>query len=119
VWNSRVFPSCWVIARGASQQGFGVSDSSGARSSGTFYSESISLGATRLRILDLDGGDQPLLSADGDVVLIFNGEIFNYPKLRTELEAVGDRTALWHPEILQAERFRAIELSVVAHFVAL
>src|SRR5713226_2560091 len=56
---------------------------------GTFCSELISLGATRLRILDLDGGDQPLFSADRDVVVIFNGEIFNYPELRVQLEAEG------------------------------
>ena len=56
---------------------------------GTFCSELISLGATRLRILDLDGGDQPLFSADRDVVVIFNGEIFNYPELRAQLEAEG------------------------------
>jgi asparagine synthase (glutamine-hydrolysing) len=53
----------------------------------------MSLGATRLRILDLDGGDQPLFSSDRDVVVVFNGEIFNYPELRTELEAEGFRFA--------------------------
>ena len=58
---------------------------------GTFCSELISLGATRLRILDLDGGDQPLFSSDRDVVVVFNGEIFNYPELRAELEAEGFR----------------------------
>ena len=58
---------------------------------GTFYSERMSLGATRLRILDLDGGDQPLFSSDRDVVVVFNGEIFNYPELRAELEAEGFR----------------------------
>ncbi len=58
---------------------------------GTFCSERISLGATRLRILDLEGGDQPLFSSDRDVVVIFNGEIFNYPELRAELEAEGFR----------------------------
>ena len=56
---------------------------------GTFCSERMSLGATRLRILDLDGGDQPLFSSDRDVVVVFNGEIFNYPELRAELEAEG------------------------------
>jgi asparagine synthase (glutamine-hydrolysing) len=56
---------------------------------GTFCSGRISLGATRLRILDLDGGDQPLFSSDRDLVVIFNGEIFNYPELRAELEAQG------------------------------
>jgi asparagine synthase (glutamine-hydrolysing) len=58
---------------------------------GTFCSEQISLGATRLRILDLDGGDQPLFSPDRDVVVVFNGEIFNYPELRAELEKQGFR----------------------------
>jgi asparagine synthase (glutamine-hydrolysing) len=58
---------------------------------GRFLSEHISLGATRLRILDMEGGDQPLHSPDGDVVLIFNGEIFNCKELRAELETGGIR----------------------------
>lgn len=56
---------------------------------GTFSSELISLGATRLRILDLDAGDQPLFSSDRNVVVIFNGEVFNCKALRAELEAEG------------------------------
>ena len=58
---------------------------------GHFTSELISLGATRLRILDLEGGDQPLFSPDGDVVLVFNGEIFNHNEIRRELESLGAR----------------------------
>src|ERR1700737_3376605 len=54
---------------------------------GSFCSEHISLGATRLRILDLEGGDQPLFSPDHNVVIVFNGEIFNYHELRAQLEA--------------------------------
>jgi asparagine synthase (glutamine-hydrolysing) len=56
---------------------------------GRFESELISLGATRLRIVDLESGDQPLISPDGDVIVIFNGEIFNHNELRLELEGSG------------------------------
>ena len=58
---------------------------------GTFVSDKISLGAVRLRILDLDHGDQPFFSPDRDVVLVFNGEIFNHHHLRRELEQHGYR----------------------------
>src|SRR5579859_6794501 len=61
----------------------------GPDSFGQFESAQASLGATRLRILDLDAGDQPLRSADGDVALVFNGEIFNHRELRSELEREG------------------------------
>jgi asparagine synthase (glutamine-hydrolysing) len=58
---------------------------------GCFESEHISLGATRLRILDLNAGDQPLKSPDGDVTLVFNGEVFNHQELRSELQRSGYR----------------------------
>jgi asparagine synthase (glutamine-hydrolysing) len=57
----------------------------------SFSTDLISLGATRLRILDLESGDQPLISPDGDVIVVFNGEIFNHHELRLELEAFGAR----------------------------
>ncbi|HWC18550.1 MAG TPA: asparagine synthase (glutamine-hydrolyzing), partial [Terriglobales bacterium] len=56
---------------------------------GQFTSSYVSLGATRLRIIDLEAGDQPLKSPDGDVVLVFNGEIFNHQELRSELQQAG------------------------------
>jgi asparagine synthase (glutamine-hydrolysing) len=56
---------------------------------GSFVSKEISLGAVRLRILDLDHADQPLFSPDRDVVVVFNGEIFNHQELRAQLEAEG------------------------------
>ncbi len=49
------------------------------------------VGATRLRIRDLTAGDQPLVSAQTGVVLLFNGEIYNYSDLRRQLEARGHR----------------------------
>jgi asparagine synthase (glutamine-hydrolysing) len=56
---------------------------------GRYTTELVSLGATRLRILDLESGDQPLISPDGNVIVVFNGEIFNHHELRLELEAHG------------------------------
>jgi asparagine synthase (glutamine-hydrolysing) len=58
---------------------------------GCFVSPDISLGAVRLRVLDLENADQPLFSPDRDVVVVFNGEIFNHRELRAELEAEGCR----------------------------
>ena len=56
---------------------------------GSFTTPYISLGATRLRIVDIEGGDQPMRSADGDAVIAFNGEIFNHDELRAELKTLG------------------------------
>ncbi len=50
----------------------------------------VALGQTRLSIIDLTfGGHQPMPSADGRLTLIFNGEIYNYKELRTELRSLG------------------------------
>ena len=43
----------------------------------------------RLKIIDLAGGDQPMVSDDGDTVIAFNGEIYNHAELRRELEGRG------------------------------
>ncbi|MFN7920566.1 MAG: asparagine synthase (glutamine-hydrolyzing) [Bryobacteraceae bacterium] len=54
---------------------------------GTYVSENVSLGAVRLKILDLSGGDQPV--RHGGTVIVFNGEIYNFRELRRELEEAG------------------------------
>jgi len=51
------------------------------------------LGHTRLSVIDLAGGHQPMLSPDGSLALVFNGEIYNFLELRVELEARGYRFA--------------------------
>jgi asparagine synthase (glutamine-hydrolysing) len=56
---------------------------------GVFQSSICSLGATRLKIIDLEGGDQPITSPDGDTTIVFNGEIYNHMELRRDLEALG------------------------------
>ncbi len=58
---------------------------------GIFEDRLVSLGAVRLKIIDLGGGDQPLLSEDGRTVIVFNGEVYNYRELRAELEGLGAR----------------------------
>jgi asparagine synthase (glutamine-hydrolysing) len=49
------------------------------------------MGAARLKIIDLKGGDQPIFSQDGDVGIAFNGEIYNHLEIREELENMGHR----------------------------
>lgn len=49
------------------------------------------LGFRRLSILDLEGGHQPMLSEDAQVAVVFNGEIYNHPQLKAELESQGVR----------------------------
>jgi asparagine synthase (glutamine-hydrolysing) len=47
--------------------------------------------AVRLKIIDLAGGEQPMVSDDGDTTIAFNGEIYNHREIRRELEARGHR----------------------------
>ena len=58
---------------------------------GVFESPHAVIGAVRLKIIDLAGGDQPMQSDDGDTVIAFNGEIYNHLELRHELERLGHR----------------------------
>jgi asparagine synthase (glutamine-hydrolysing) len=50
---------------------------------------SLGLGHRRLSIIDLERGQQPMCNEDGSVWIVFNGEIYNYPELRGELESRG------------------------------
>jgi asparagine synthase (glutamine-hydrolysing) len=56
---------------------------------GVFRSRTCSLGATRLKVIDLASGDQPIFSEDHDSVIVFNGEIYNNLEIRGELESLG------------------------------
>ena len=58
---------------------------------GTYQSPFFSMGAARLKIIDLASGDQPILSDDRDSGIVFNGEIYNHLELRAELESLGHR----------------------------
>jgi len=58
---------------------------------GEFAAGPAALGFRRLSILDLEGGHQPMSSDDGKITLVFNGEIYNHPELKSQLEAAGAR----------------------------
>ena len=61
----------------------------GPDSEGFYNDEYISMGFRRLSIIDLESGHQPIYNEDKTLVLTFNGEIYNYKALRTELAAKG------------------------------
>jgi asparagine synthase (glutamine-hydrolysing) len=63
----------------------------GPDADGFFFGEGAALGHRRLSIIDLSTGDQPIYNEDGSMAVVFNGEIYNFQALRSELEACGHR----------------------------
>jgi asparagine synthase (glutamine-hydrolysing) len=61
----------------------------GPDSDGAFVNGPVGLAARRLAIIDLETGDQPIANEDGTVHVVQNGELYNYPELRAELERAG------------------------------
>src|SRR5262245_49366372 len=56
---------------------------------GLLHSGPVGLAMRRLAIIDLSGGQQPVYNEDGTVAVVFNGEIYNFRELRTELQRRG------------------------------
>ena len=63
----------------------------GPDESGVCCEGNLGLGHTRLSIIDIAGGQQPMRNETGNLIIVFNGEIFNYLELREELERAGHR----------------------------
>ena len=61
----------------------------GPDSDGKYIDSDIALGFRRLSIIDISTGSQPIFNEDGSLVLLFNGEIYNYRELREELISHG------------------------------
>jgi len=61
----------------------------GPDSSGTFTNGIVALGFQRLSIIDVTTGDQPLYNETGDIVLVANGEIYNFKELEKKLKSSG------------------------------
>src|SRR5258708_2502734 len=56
---------------------------------GYYLDDSLAFGFRRLSIIDLEGGHQPMSDQEESVWIVFNGEIYNFPELRNELESLG------------------------------
>jgi asparagine synthase (glutamine-hydrolysing) len=58
---------------------------------GAWVEGGVALGHCRLSVIDLEGGQQPMLDWQGRAVIVFNGEIYNFPEIRKSLERKGYR----------------------------
>lgn len=65
--------------------------SRGPDEGGVWDCEDVSLGHRRLSVIDLANGRQPLVSEDNKIAIVYNGEIYNFKELRTQLEIEGAR----------------------------
>ncbi|MDO5673412.1 MAG: asparagine synthase (glutamine-hydrolyzing) [bacterium] len=63
----------------------------GPDSAGMGSCHGVSMGMRRLAIIDLAGGDQPIYNEDRSIWTVFNGEIYNFPELKKELQGYGHR----------------------------
>ncbi len=61
----------------------------GPDDSGYYFDGPVGLGHRRLSVIDIEGSPQPMVSVNGDIAAIFNGEIYNFRELRRELTAKG------------------------------
>jgi len=77
--------------QGRIQQALATLHHRGPDQQGIFSTESFSCCAARLKIIDLQCGNQPILENAGEWGIVFNGEIYNHRELRQELEKLGHR----------------------------
>jgi asparagine synthase (glutamine-hydrolysing) len=61
----------------------------GPDSQGVYLRDNLGMAMRRLSIIDVKGGEQPVTNEDRSVVVVFNGEIYNFRELRAELESLG------------------------------
>jgi asparagine synthase (glutamine-hydrolysing) len=80
-----------VVDEGLIHRMSAVMEHRGPDSRGTYVEGEVGLGIQRLAIIDVAGGDQPIANEDETVVVVMNGEIYNYLDLRRDLERRGHR----------------------------
>ena len=62
----------------------------GPDDAGYYVNGNIGLGHRRLSIIDLSLGHQPMTNEDGQITIVYNGEIYNYKEIKTSLTSLGD-----------------------------
>ncbi len=67
----------------------GIITHRGPDEQGTLVKDRAAIGMRRLSIIDVKSGQQPIYSEDGNLAIVFNGEIYNFKEVKKELEAVG------------------------------
>jgi len=90
-WTRRGDPNGWLRDLGASVESL---RQRGPDDNGVWVRPGgrVALGQTRLAILDLSPlGHQPMRSTDGTLMMVFNGEVYNFAAIRGELESLGHR----------------------------
>lgn len=85
--NHHADPDAGRIIRAMNQ----AQEHRGPDDSGIYLDDEVALGHRRLSIIDLTGGRQPIFNEDDTIGVVLNGEIYNYRKLRAELEERGHR----------------------------
>src|SRR5664279_1086160 len=82
---------CGPVSRGVARRITEALYHRGPDQQGIHEGSEATLCAVRLKIIDLGGGDQPILSDDRDTAIAFNGEIYNHREVRAQLESLGHR----------------------------
>ncbi len=87
----------------------------GPDGSGFLQRPMLGLAHTRLSVIDLAGGHQPIFNEDGQIAVIFNGEIFNYLELRSMLQSQGHRFMTQSDTEVIVHLYEQFGLDFVAH----
>lgn len=88
----------------------------GPDDAGFYVDGPVALGHRRLRIIDLETGRQPIANETGTVWVILNGEIYNFPELRTWLEGKGHRFSTKSDTEVIVHAYEELAEECVAHF---
>lgn len=80
-----------AVDRNVLEQMLSALEHRGPDDRGVYCDQEVGLGIRRLSIIDLESGRQPQTNETGEIVIVFNGEIYNFGDLRAELEQAGHR----------------------------